>query len=72
MWKTSLISPKKINGPSQSTHSKTGEAVVSGSTAFSGNFKLRISHFPLSLGHLSPFIDTAHSTSPESFAGMLW
>lgn len=66
--------PPKFNATSPFTHSEIGEVVVSGSTAFSNNIKLRISHLPLFLGHLSPsqFSDAAHSTSPESLAGMLW
>lgn len=68
MWKNSLIFSKNL---CPSTHTKIGEAAVSGSAAFSGNFKLRISHFLLFLGHLSPSqsSDAAHSTSPKSFPG---
>lgn len=59
MWKNNLISPSfipptHIYAISPFTHSKTEEPVVSGPTAYYGNFKLRISHFPLFLGHLSP------------------
>lgn len=71
MWKTSLIFPKNLM---LQVHLLRGEDIVPGSTDFSSNFKLSISHIPQYLFHLSPsrVSDTTHRMPSESFAGMLW